>query len=258
MAQFDVYAGAVPVRWWLAFGIILLGVILGLLVNVVNRKLLTRAGVPEAIEGTGFERMAREIGTSTVAILARLSMYFVVVLAVLVGLTVAEIQYTEVFWSQVVEFIPQVFIALLILIIGIVVGEKVELLVAERLRGVKLPEIGFIPMLAKYSVFYVFVLIALNQVGVATLALIVLLGVYAVAVVGLAAVAFHDMLSSGAAGIYLLLNQPYGIGDEVKMGDRRGIVQEIDVFVTHVESNGDEYIIPNNKVFQDGIVRIRR
>ncbi|WP_101297270.1 mechanosensitive ion channel family protein [Halegenticoccus soli] len=258
MAQIEAYLDAVPARWWLALGILLLGVLLGYVVNVVNNRLLRRAGVPEAIEGTAFERMARDLGTSTVAILARLSMYFVVVLAILVALTIAEIRYTEVFWSQVVEFIPQVFIALLILIIGVVVGEKVELLVAERLRGVKLPEVGFIPALAKYSVFYVFVLIALSQVGVAILALVVLLGVYALGIVVLSAIAFGDMLSSGAAGVYLLLTQPYGIGDEVKMGQRRGVVQEIDVFVTHVESDGDEYIIPNNKVFQDGIVRIRR
>ena len=29
------------------------------------------------------------------------------------------------------------------------------------------------------------------------------------------------------------------------------------MFVTHVESDGEEYIIPNKRVFNTGIVRIR-
>jgi small-conductance mechanosensitive channel len=65
------------------------------------------------------------------------------------------------------------------------------------------------------------------------------------------------MLASGAAGMYLLLNQPYSIGDQVEVGGQRGIVQEVDVFVTHVESEGEEYIVPNRKVFENGIVRVR-
>jgi small-conductance mechanosensitive channel len=86
----------------------------------------------------------------------------------------------------------------------------------------------------------------------------VLLAAYLFALVFLGGLAFRGMLSSGAAGVYLLLNQPYGIGDEVKVGNRRGIVQEVDLFATHVEANDEEYIIPNSKVFEDGIVRIRQ
>jgi small-conductance mechanosensitive channel len=70
-------------------------------------------------------------------------------------------------------------------------------------------------------------------------------------------VAFKQMLASGAAGIYLLLHQPYGIGDEVRVGDTRGIVCEMDLFVTHVESDEEEVILPNDKVFERGVARIR-
>lgn len=247
----------VPPRWWLALVIVVLGVLLGYVVGVINRRLLRRAGIPDVIEGTAFERMARELGTSTVNIVAKVSNYFVVLLAVFVALTVANIQYTTLFWSGVVGLITKVFIAVLILIVGIVVGDKVELLVRERLRGVKVPEVNFIPRLAKYSVFYVAILIALSQINVATDALIVLLAVYALAIVLFSLVSLWPMLQSGAAGTYLLLTQPYGIGDEVKIGERHGIVQEVDVLVTRIESDSEEYIVPNRTVFEGGIVRIR-
>ena len=113
------------------------------------------------------------------------------------------------------------------------------------------------PRVIKYSVLYIASLVALDQIGVNTDALIVLLAVYAFALVFLGGLAFKDFLASGAAGIYLLLNQPYGIGDDVRIGDHRGIVQEVDVFVTHIENDEEEFIVPNSRVLESGIVRIR-
>jgi small-conductance mechanosensitive channel len=148
-------------------------------------------------------------------------------------------------------------VATLILIVGLVVADKVELFVAELLRGVKLERIDVIPLGAKYSVLFLAALIALSQVGVATGALVVLLAAYFFALIVLTVVAFKQMLASGAAGIYLLLNQPYAIGDEVRVGETQGIVSEMDLFVTHIESDGEELILPNDKVFERGIARIR-
>ena len=248
---------AVPDRIWLALFVLVVGLVLAYLVGVVNRRLLTRAGVPAAIEGTAFERTAREFGTSTVRIVAKLSTYFIVAVTVIVAFSVAELQYAELFWADLASFIPRLFVAIIVLIVGVVVGDKAELLVAERLREIKLPEVSVIPSLVKYSVVYVAVLIALAQVGVQTFALVVLLGAYALALVVLTALATKDLLAAAAAGVFLLLRQPYGIGDEVRVAGQRGIVQEVDLFVTHIETDDGEHVLPNHAVFRDGIVLIR-
>ena len=248
----------IPSRYWVALGVLLLGIVLGAIVGVINRKLLRRAGVPEAVEGTPFERTLQDFGSSTVVVLARLSTYFVWGLALIVALTLAEVAFTSQFWNGVWTFLPRVFVAVLVLIVGIIVGDKVELFVREELRGYKVPQVGMLAPLAKYSVFYVAFLVAAGQLGIAVSALLVLLLVYVFAIVFLFAVAFRDMLASGAAGTWLLLNEPYGIGDEIRVGDRKGIVQEVEVFVTTVENDeGQEFIIPNRKVFQVGVVRLR-
>lgn len=249
---------SLPSHYWFALAIVVVGFVLAYLVGIVERRLLRRAGVQDAIEGTAFERTARDLGTSTVSIVAKIGSYFVIILSILVALTVARVPYTTLFWNHVAAFLPRFLFALLILIIGVVVGDKAELLVAERLRGVKIPQTGVLPPLAKWSVFYIASLVALSLVGVPTLALIVLLAAYALAVIVFSGLAAKDMLSSAAAGVYLLLNQPYGIGDEVRIGDREGIVQEVDILVTHIEGDEQEHVIPNRLVFREGIVRIRR
>ncbi|WP_255167727.1 mechanosensitive ion channel family protein [Natrononativus amylolyticus] len=241
----------------IATAVLALGFVVGYLVGRLNSELLTAAGVPEAVEGTPFERTAQSLGTSTVDIVARISSWFIYGIAVLTAIHIAQLLETDEFWTAIIGFVPQVFVAVLVLILGFIVADKIELIVSEYFRGVKLPEISIIPKVVKYSVLYVAFLIALAQVGVEVLALLILLTVYAAGIVVVGAFAFKDFLVSSAAGIYLLLNQPYGIGDRVQIGEQTGIVQEVDLFVTKIEDDSEEYIVPNRKVFEEGIVRIR-
>lgn len=248
----------VPERIWAASLVLAVGGIVAYVVRFLSRKLLRRLGVPEFIEGTAFERTLQDFGTSTVTVLAVLLSYFVFGLVVILALTVADVQYTKTFWNAVATFVPQLFIAAFVLIVGILIGDKAELLVSEQLRGYKVRQIAFVPKLAKYSVFYIAGLIALAQLQINTGALLILLGIYGFAVVVIGGIALQDALPSMVAGVYLLLNDPYGIGDEIRVGDHEGIVQEVDLFVTHVETeDGRELIVPNRKVFEDGITRIR-
>ncbi|MFO7834062.1 MAG: mechanosensitive ion channel [Halohasta sp.] len=253
----DGIISGVPVRLWLALVILAVGVLVAYGVMGVTSRLLDRMGVVETIEGTSFERTTNEFGTSTARIITQLSGAFTFLVAVFTAVTVADLRFADLFWGGIAVFLPQLFIAIVILVVGVVVADKVELLVSERLRGIKLPDIGLIPLLAKYSVLFVAILIALSQIGVAVLALIVLLGAYALALIVFTALATHDLLASGTAGVYLLLNQPYSIGDEVTIGGRHGIVQEVDLLVTRIENDGKEYVVPNRTVLRDGIVRVR-
>ncbi|MFB6090863.1 MAG: mechanosensitive ion channel family protein [Halobellus sp.] len=248
---------SLPRAFWAAVLVIAVGVVVAFVLGALTERLLVRLGVPEAIEGTAFERTARNFDTSTVDVLGALVRYFVLGIAVLLLLSIANVSIAATFWSRTVQFLPQLFIAAVILIVGIVVGDKVHLVVSERLTGIKLPQIGVFPQVAKVTVFYIAVLVALSQLGVATLALVVLLAAYLFAVVLLAGIALSDLLKSGAAGSYLLLNQPYVIGDEVEIGGNRGIVQEVNLFVTHIENDGEEFVVPNSVVFEEGVVRIR-
>lgn len=247
----------IPTRVWLALVVVAMGILIGVILARLSRRFLVSIGIPSYIEGTSFERSVRNFGTSTVKVLTRLLFLFVIGVTLLVALSIVEIRYADRFWNNVAGYLPQLFVALLVVIIGTVVGDKVELVVSERLRGVKLPETNVIPIFAKYTVFFVTALVALSQLGVATLALIVLLAAYLFGVIAFGAVAGRDLLASGTAGTYLLLHQPYSIGDEVRVGDTRGIVQEVGLFVTHIETDGEEHIVPNRIVLSDGVVRIR-
>jgi small-conductance mechanosensitive channel len=215
-------------------------------------------GVDDSVEGTSFERTVQGFGTSTIALVSASVALLIVGVSILFALSVANVSTTTAFWESVAVFVPKLLVGIFVLIVGTVAGDKAALAVSERLKSVKLPEISLLPTFVKYSIFYVAALIALSQVGVATSALLVLLSAYLFGVVFLGGLAFKDLLTSAGAGVFLLLVQPYGIGDEVRIDDYEGIVQELTVFVTRIESDGTEYIVPNRRALQSGVVRKRR
>lgn len=243
--------------FYLSVAVLVVGVVVAYGVWRWVHGFLARIGVPEAVEGTPFERTAQSLGTSTAGIIAQLAALFVYIGMVITALSVAQLLDVEFFWSRLTGYLPRLFIAALAIIVGLIAGDKAKLVVSDRLRSIKLPEAGVLPELVKYSIFYIAALVALAQIGVATSALLILLGAYSFGIIILAGLAFKDLLAAGAAGVFLLLNQPYTIGDRVRIGDRQGVVQEIDMFVTHVEDEGTEFIIPNQRIFRDGVTRIR-
>jgi small-conductance mechanosensitive channel len=241
----------------LAVVALLVGVAIAALAATLTRRLLIVTSIDDAVEGTALERTARQLGSSTVQLLGQLVGSFVFFLAALYAIRTMGLVPAEALANEIGMFLPRLFVAIVVVLIGLVIGDKLELVVSERLRSIKLPEVAIISTLLKLSVLYVAALIALSQLGVATAALLVLLAAYAFGIVFLGGLAFKDLLTSAAAGIYLLLTEPYVIGDEVEIDGKRGIVQEIDVFVTRVESDGEEYIVPNRRVLRDGAMLVR-
>jgi len=244
-------------RTVLAAGVFVAGLMLGYLVGRVNKRLLYAMEVDDAVEGTTVERLARRVGSTTVDIVARFTSWVVYVAAALVALDVARFSIRNPLWYPFLSYLPSVVVAAAVLVVGVLAGDKAELYVSERLRSVKLPELSVVPLAVKYTILLVAVLVALSQLGVAVNALLVVLFVYVGAVVLFTLVATRQLLTSAAAGVYLLLRQPYGIGDRVAIGEHEGIVQEVDVFVTRVEDEDQEYVLPNHLVFRRGVVLVR-
>ncbi|WP_254534658.1 mechanosensitive ion channel domain-containing protein [Halomarina litorea] len=237
--------------------VLVVGLIAGFLVGRFVRRLMVTIGLPRAVEGTTFERTAQRLGTSTVSFIATLVTLFIYLATIAAALELAGLLETRLSLIAFAGYLPQVFAAVLIVIVGLVAGDKAEVATRERLESVKLTEVNVLPLAVKYSVYYIAALIALAELGLAIGALLVLLGGYLFAVVVFGGLALKDVLAAGASGVYLLLTQPYGIGDEVRVDGHRGIVQEVDVFVTTIESDTEEFVLPNHLVFRSGIVRYR-
>lgn len=237
--------------------VLITGLLVGIIAGRLSRRLLTAAGIPGAVEGTTFERTVNRLGTSTAGLLSGFITLFVIALTVGLALSIEGVLDTRFYLQQLPTYLLRVFVAALVLIIGLIIGDKTEVEIRERFQDVKLSEMSLLPRLAKHSIIFVASLIALAQLKVETGPLLVLFGGYVFAVVVFSGLAFKDLLAAGAAGMYLILSQPYSIGDTIDVDGNRGIVQEVGVFVTHIENDDEEFILPNHLVLRSGVIRIR-
>lgn len=241
---------------FLGISIAIIGIITGYSFGKFVYRSLSTIGIEETMEGTDFERSLNKFNLTTVSLFSHLSSWFIYILSLFLAANFAGYLNQTLFWDTAITFLPQIFTAVVALLIGVVLADKTALLIQDRLQQFKLPRLVVLPNIAKYTVIYVALLVALGQIGIETTALVVLLVVYVFGLILFGAIATRRLLSAGMAGLYILLVQPYSIGDTVRIDDYEGIVQEIEVLFTYLEDDsGTEHIIPNHKVFDYGIHR---
>ncbi|MDJ0900563.1 MAG: mechanosensitive ion channel family protein [Xenococcus sp. MO_188.B8] len=66
--------------------------------------------------------------------------------------------------------------------------------------------------------------------------------------------AFQDIFKNFLAGILLLAEEPFHIGDEIAVNDYQGLVENISVRTTQIRTyRGEKVLIPNSIVFTDSV-----
>ncbi len=71
--------------------------------------------------------------------------------------------------------------------------------------------------------------------------------------------AFQDILKNFLAGIFLLLERPFRIGDEISVDGRTGVVETVEIRTTTLRTpDGEEVLIPNSRVYTETIVNRSR
>jgi small-conductance mechanosensitive channel len=71
--------------------------------------------------------------------------------------------------------------------------------------------------------------------------------------------AFQDILKNFLAGLFLLLERPFRIGDEITVDNRTGIVEDVQFRTTTMRTlDGEEVLVPNSIVFSQTIVNRTR
>jgi small-conductance mechanosensitive channel len=230
------------------------GVVLGYVAGRLLRRLCRSLGLDDFVEGTTFERVAESLGTSTVGIVATTVEWAVYLTSVFMAFDVLGFDILDqTILMRLTNYVPNVVVAFFILVFGAILGDKAAVLASERLEGIKISDVGVVPTLVRYSVVFVAFLMALSQLGVSTLALHILLSAYLVAVIAVAVVSLRAVLPSIVSGLYILSTHQYGIGDNVRIGEVEGVVQEVDLLTTRIDDGEREHVVPNSEIFEEGV-----
>ena len=135
-------------------------------------------------------------------------------------------------------------------VVAKIVGIYVRRSLAERIPA---NELNLILKIVNISIVTVFTLFALPFVGVNPSGLIAA-GGFAGLVVGFAS---RSVVANLVSGIFLMVERPVRIGDQIKVGDVAGFVEDIQILSTIIRTYDGLFVrIPNEKMFTSDIVNL--
>jgi len=143
--------------------------------------------------------------------------------------------------------------ALLILISGMILSKWIVKLVCRGMRRAKIDDmlVDFVTSLLKWALYFVFIIAALNRLGVPTTSFIAVLGAAGLAI----GLALKDSLQNFAAGVMLIIFRPFKTGDSIQAGGAEGVVENVHIFSTTMRTpDNREIILPNGDIFGGKIV----
>jgi small conductance mechanosensitive channel len=135
--------------------------------------------------------------------------------------------------------------AILVLIAGFIVGRWVAnmLLRVMEKRDVDVTLRQFIASTIRLIVLMMFVIVALNQLGISITPLIAAIGGLAVGL----SLALQGPVSNYGAGLMIILTRMYRVGDTITSQGCAGQVEEISLAATHLRAEDGELIVIPNK-----------
>jgi small conductance mechanosensitive channel len=146
-----------------------------------------------------------------------------------------------------IKFGPKVVVAIIIVIAGIYAGRYLGRIFDRSLNGFNLepPVRLLLVRLLRLLVFGLFLIMALQNLGVELLPLIAGLGVAGAGI----ALAMQGVLGNVVAGLTIIFTRPFRVGEYISIVGVDGQVEAIDLFNTRL-SHADRSIVvvPNRKI----------
>ncbi|MEJ2266182.1 MAG: mechanosensitive ion channel [Anaerolineales bacterium] len=151
-----------------------------------------------------------------------------------------------------VDFLPRLIVALIVFIVGLYLAGIFARMVRRGLERRKTdPELTLLASkVTRWAVIVLGTLAALQQVDFNITAFLTGLGIVGFTI----GFALQDVSKNFVAGLLILIQQPFDIGDAIKVTDYAGTVIAIDLRATELHTfDGQVVFIPNAEVFTNPI-----
>ena len=153
-----------------AFVILCIGWAIGAVVAKGIAHFMKMIKFDEALQKAGFEGFVRKSGLNLNSghFLGALVKYFIIVVFLIASFDVLGLNQVTAFLQQVViVYLPQLIIAVLMLLVGGVVGDVLSRIVVASARTANLSQANFLGTVSKWAVWVFAILVALSQMGIA-------------------------------------------------------------------------------------------
>ncbi|WP_299672953.1 mechanosensitive ion channel family protein [uncultured Tenacibaculum sp.] len=159
----------------------------------------------------------------------------------------------EKFKDVLIEYAPKVVAALLLLIIGLwvigIITKTVKKLMEK--RGIDTSLRGFLGSLVNWALKIFLLVTVAGQLGVETTSFAAIIAAAGLAI----GMALQGSLSNFAGGALIMIFRPFKVGDYIEAQGEQGVVKDIQIFTTKLNTvDNKEVIIPNGVLSNGNII----
>jgi small-conductance mechanosensitive channel len=166
-------------------------------------------------------------------------------------------------WDILSSYLPnshdlfKVAVAILILVAFYLLARLVRMLVDKELRRVKAdPQVGLlVNRIVFLAAIVIGVIAAFSELFGSPTLVFGGFGFLALAI----SLAFQDILKNFIAGMFLLVERPFRLGDEITVDNHTGLVENIQMRTTTLRTTeGEQVLVPNSLVYTGTIINRTR
>ena len=233
----------------MAILIFVIGYIICRIIAKAVKKALEKLGVDKIGEKLNeidiVQKANMEIKVSV--ILSKIIYYFLM-LFVAVAAT-SEIPEVSNLIADILNFIPKLVVALIVLVIGILIADALRKMVLTGLKSLGVPSAGIISSVVFYFLFINIAISALSQAEINTEFLsqnisIVIAGIVAAFAIGYG-LASKDVMGNMIASFYS--GKQFQVGEKITIEDVSGVISNVDKASITIKTETGRVVFPLNK-----------
>jgi small-conductance mechanosensitive channel len=153
--------------------------------------------------------------------------------------------------SQAIDFIPRLIVAIVVFLVSLLGAKLAGRAVARATKNADEEITRLLSRLATVATVVVGTIVALDQVNFDVTGFVAGLGLVGFTL----GFAFQDIAKNLMAGILILVQQPFEIGEAIEVSGYAGAVTDVDIRATTIKAwDGQQVIIPNADVYTSPII----
>jgi len=246
-----------------ALVILLLGWLISKSLGRLIKKLLARTGIDKLADRLNRIEIVEKARIRVVpsVLFAKILYYILMLIVVLAATDVLGIQAVSNLMVDIINYIPNLLIAFLLLFAGLLFADFIKGIVLSATKSVGIPSAGLIANFVFYFLLIAVAMSALGQAGIDTEFLrdnltIIIAGVVLAFALGYG-LASREMMANFIASFYS--KKKVNIGDTIRIGDITGVIVAMDNASITLEGEGNRTIIlPLSKLTTENVEVISR
>ncbi|MCQ3001204.1 mechanosensitive ion channel [Pseudomonas syringae] len=241
--------------------VVLLGFVVAKLLETLLSKLLAKIGLDRLMAGTGLTKLISRAGVQVPisTLIGKIVYWFVLLTFLVTAAGSLGLERVSATLDMLTGYLPKVFGAALVLMVGVLLAQLVNGLVRGGAEGVGLDYAAGLGRVAQGLVIIISISVAISQLEVKTdllnhviVIVLITVGLAIALALGLGS---RELAGQILAGIYV--RELYQVGQEVRIGDVEGQIEEIGTVKTTLLTDDGELVSLSNRVLLEQRVSSR-